>query len=228
MDLIFTVLKTIMATAGDDTNPPLLEYNQATMVLTEAFNNYLYGDGSLSAWGMPRLDTVREETLGFLLRRAEQFVIAHELGHVVAGHVVLSPSKGNVEQTKLKPENEFAADRFAVELLLVSDPLWLRGRPEDHAQYLAGAILSFFTIAAAVDRLRRELTIVDRTTGTHPELLERTARVRTLLAEALPGHDPFGRVDAFDHWLAGHLPGIVGWFREIQQVFRRPGRWETT
>src|SRR5438067_9828936 len=55
MDLIFTILKTNLASSLDANDRPLLKPIQVVMVLAEAFNAYLYSESSTRSWRLPPL-----------------------------------------------------------------------------------------------------------------------------------------------------------------------------
>ena len=111
MDLLFTVLKANLAASGGPKDPPPLRDRQTTMVLAEAFNAYIYGQGSIAAWPLPRLDSDREQILGFVLRAGELFVLGHELGHIVRGHVrlCLDAADGDIGVYTLEAEGSLEA-----------------------------------------------------------------------------------------------------------------------
>ena len=117
MDLIFSLLKINIATPAPGEKETLLTEKQATLAVVELFNAYLYGEGSLGAWPLPRLPEDRERPLGFVLRRCEQFVLCHEIGHLVLGHVAVDGPEVRHSIGAYTPSQESDADRFAVEVL---------------------------------------------------------------------------------------------------------------
>lgn len=222
MDLMFCVLKVNLAASGGHDDPPLLTDGQTTMALAEAFNAYLFGDGSLRAWALPPLDKNRAAVLGDVLGAGHHFVLAHELGHVACGHVHLPDGDGQAQVT-LSPQTELEADRFAVDLLVKSIAF------EDEsplAQFLAGGILNVLTVAFALEALQKEFGLASPAAGTHPALSERWKHLGAELNERFPAAQPLARGKIFFRWLENHLAGIAAWLRQVDEEMKRPGKYE--
>jgi hypothetical protein len=224
MDLIFSVLKINLASSFDPGKKPLLEEWQAAMVLAESFNAYLYGGGSMKAWPLPRLNRGRESVLGYVLHAAEAFAVAHEIGHVVLGHVHLSGPPAARASVQLTPETELAADAFAVDLVASAMGV---SKSDDHAPFLGGGMLTVLAIAVALDVLSKTEGIDVPIAGTHPALGDRWAHLTALLEERFPATDATERGTIFFNWLNRRfVPDIIQWFREVSANVRRPGQWE--
>ncbi|MDQ6883586.1 MAG: ImmA/IrrE family metallo-endopeptidase [Candidatus Dormibacteraeota bacterium] len=223
MDLLFCVLKANLAASGSDQDPPLLKDRQTAMVLAETFNAYLYGDGSLLAWPLPRLDSNRESFLGFVLRAGELFVIAHELGHIACGHVRLPQRSGAQAEVQLTPETELEADAFAVDLLVRGSGFAEDERP---AAFLAGGILNILSIAFEVSALADRFRLEQASAGTHPALTERWARLETLLKQRIPTGKVEKRGEMFRGWLTiKYLAPIEEWFDRVNEEMTRPSKY---
>ncbi len=223
MDLLFSVLKANLAASGDDQDPPPLNDEQTGMVLAEAFNAYLYGEFSIRAWALPRLDSKREEFLWFVLRAGEQFMLAHELGHIARGHLRLPIGTGAPPEVRLTPETELEADEFALDLLA-------RGygfsKDDPRVQFLAGGMLNFLAIELTKSILAQEFQVEQVTAGTHPALKDRWDHLGKLLNERFPSADPMRRAEMFLGWLtAKYLGAIVAWLRLVDEVMTRPPKY---
>jgi hypothetical protein len=219
MDLIYRVLKISLAASSRGSSPPVLSSQQATKALAEAFNAYLYAGSSHFAWPLPRLPQDQEGELRFLIRRAERFVICHEFGHIILGHVPLQ------SPLRLTPEFELQADDFST--LVLSQML----RKERHFRKLAGhlgvSIFSFFATAIAIEQLRVAFKMERSAAESHPGLLPRRIRVEQHLDSRLPGRHPLLLAFAFDHWMNTQLQSVILLLKEVNENVRRPGQWDT-
>jgi Peptidase U49 len=198
MDLIFMLLKINIALPTPNGAPPLLTEERAERALAEVFNAYLYGSGSLGAWKLPRLPAAQEFNLGFVLRRAEQFVLAHEIGHVVLGHIDHDDTQ-RLHAGHYTPEQENEADSFAVKLLVEAHkriPNW-----QASASYLAGAIMTFFAIAEVLRALETSFGLSTASAETHPSTTERSNRVAAQLNALMPLDGLLGPASVFTAWL---------------------------
>lgn len=206
MDLIFTVLKTNLASSYGPGDPPLLNESQVVKVLAEAFNAYLFSDSSLRSWGLPPLPDARVGNLGFVLRRAEQFVLAHEVGHVALGHVSINPQSPSAPHTT---DMELEADQFAAQLLAVS----LRSSPgpvrEDEATYVAGGALTFLSLARSIEELQAGLGLEQRDVHSHPDTAGRAAALGAALRRDLPGEGLLRRAQIFSNWMQHFVPEVM-------------------
>jgi hypothetical protein len=224
MDLIFMLLKTNIATRAKNETVPLLTDEQAEMVLADVFNAYLYGEGSLGAWSLPPLPQEREGNLAFVLQRAEQFVLAHEIGHVVLGHVSIDGPEKRHRVGDYTQEQENEADQFALELLLRAhkqEPQW-----ELRSSFLAGAVMTFFAVADAVQRLQQALAQSNAQTESHPALADRMNRAAQQLRTALPIPDLLARAEIFADWLNTSLCAVTDWLALVKETMNRPTPWD--
>lgn len=223
IDLLSCILRANLGASGSEQNPPLLQDLQTSMVLAEAFNAYLFGEGSFRAWSPPRLDPTRDQILGFLQRAGELFVIAHELGHVACGHIGPPVPGGGQAGIRLTPENELEADTFAVDLLVC-----VRGVGDDvqREQFLSAGMLNILSVAFALSALTQEFQLDEAATGTHPTLVDRWAHLGKLLTEHFPAADAVKRGEIFRRWLNDkYLGNIVEWLRQVDELIKRPGKW---
>jgi hypothetical protein len=224
MDLVFMLLKTNIATPARDEANPLLSEERAERVLAEAFNAYLYGVGSLGAWKLPRLPEERERPLGFVLTRAEQFVLAHEIGHAALGHIAIGDPERRHRVGDYSPEQESDADRFAVDLLVRAHKR--AANWEALSPYLAGAVMTFFAVAEALNVLETGLGLSSPDKESHPATDERMNRVATQLQEALPVPGLLDRAGVFVTWLYTATPGIAKWLILVNETMKRPGPYD--
>jgi hypothetical protein len=220
MDLIFSILKINIATPAPGEPQRLLSEERATLALVEVFNAYLYGEGSLGAWPLPRLPEGRERPLDFVLRRCEQFVLCHEIGHLALGHVSIDDPELSEKIGDYEPKQESEADHFAVSTMICAhkdDPLW-----ELRSPFLAGAILTFFAIAIVVGSLQETLGLVETGNESHPKLTARMNAIAEHLRAELPGGDLLHPAEVFAAWLLTSAPEILAWLVTINSTFKRP------
>lgn len=218
MDLIFTVLKVNLAAASFPDEPPLITPDQATKVLAEAFDAYLYAESSLLAWALPKLPDRREEYLGYLLRRAEQLVIAHEMAHVSLGHVSTTPGIASPSHTQAM---ELDADTWAAKLMPVSWESPVPGGRHDEATYLALGSLCFLILAMTIEHLQEELGLEQPDATTHPGTGARAAQFAKTLQAVLPGRDPLRRATQFERWLNAYLADVLEIVRGVNRQMKR-------
>ncbi len=224
MDLIFSLLKINIATPAPGEKETLLTEKQATLAVVELFNAYLYGEGSLGAWPLPRLPEDRERPLGFVLRRCEQFVLCHEIGHLVLGHVAVDGPEVRHSIGAYTPSQESDADRFAVEVLIRAhqeDPLHVPRSP-----YLAGAIMTFFAIAETVGLLREALGLVNTGKESHPDIGARMNAIASQLNAELAQPNLLRPAEVFYSWLLTIAPDVAQVIMAINSTFKRPNPWE--
>jgi Zn-dependent peptidase ImmA (M78 family) len=159
-----------------------------------------------------------------VLQRAEQFVLSHEIGHVVLEHVAINGPEKHHRVGEYTPEQEYEADQFAVNLLLRAhklDPLW-----ELRSPYFAGAIMTFFVIADAVRMLQETLGLSSAQTESHPALSDRMNRAAEQLKSALPVPNLFERAEIFTGWLYTSMPEVIQWLVLINEMMLRPGPYD--
>jgi hypothetical protein len=188
--------------------------------LAEAFNAYLYGESSLKAWSLPRLGEERDHPLEAVIASSHHFVLAHELGHIVCGHVKL-PQGGGAAQVTLSPQTELEADRFAVDLVVngmdAGSPL---------AQFVAGGMLNVLVVASALETLKQAAGLDTAASGTHPALPRRWEGLAGDLEAHFPDAQPLVRGAKFCGWLRDHLDGIATWLRRVDDTMKRPGGYD--
>ncbi|EID52325.1 M48 family metalloprotease [Saccharomonospora xinjiangensis] len=155
--------------------------DEARSTIANAVIAYVFlGDSRLGG----RITQDTTAAMGFALTRAtERFVISHELGHLLAGH--LDASQTNAEHGELirktRPQ-EFEADEIGALLVL-------RGLdPGDQVQVnlaLAGPFV-FFAIDHLVTRVRNEVNDIPEglIVTDHPPSDERAAAMRRLFVES--------------------------------------------
>jgi hypothetical protein len=221
MDLFFAVLKINMASAGFKGAPPLLNEGQTAMVLADAINAYLFGGGAFEAQPLPPLPPERVPIVGFLLRRAEQFVVAHELGHLAAGHV----DPRTAAAYHADPDNELAADAFAVSLLARSVADEPAGRRHDVVRYLAGGVSLFFHVALVTEIAWEALGRAGTSGDSHPPTRARRDAAFTRMEELWELHRPLELPIALGLWFERALPSTIDWLRRVDEIIDRPGRY---
>jgi hypothetical protein len=220
MDLIFMLLKTARALAPAKNKAPLLTEEQAVRVLADVFNAYLYGEGSLGAWALPRLPEELERPLDFVLQRAEQFVLAHEIGHVVLGHISIDGAGKQHRVGDYTPQEEYDADTFAVDLMLNAhkrDP-----QSKARSQHFVGAISIFFVIGEVIQILQKELKLSSSHIESHPALRDRGNRIAARLQKEL-GEVPnvLNSAETFAAWLYTSTLPACEWLLNVNLMMRR-------
>ncbi len=212
MDLIYVFLKTNIASSGGPNAPALITQSQVVTILAEEVNAYLYSEGTQRAWSYPSLPDRMVGRLTLVLRRAEQFVIAHELGHIALGHVDPHgpPSQSSVER-------ELAADDFAV-MLLVREV----GGSRAKSTYLAGSICTFLILAKLIGAVRRDLGLNIPDADSHPDFDRRELNLRSKLTQVLGGVGVLEAADRFGAWIEQFRPSIVDQIKTVDLVMTRP------
>lgn len=149
---------------------------------------------------LPHRKTLRFESLGEFNRDVEMwleliegFVLLHEYGHILGGHLV-APSAGRATDDIPASEysrshvNEFEADQYAVERFLQVGGSQLRSTD---VAFNAGLLLRFY---ALVERMAGRVG-----SDSHPPAIDRWARIKTLTS-----------LDASPEALAHRLDGGFG------------------
>lgn len=225
LDLLGAVLKIMTGALPNYGTPPLLTSDQASYALAEALNAHLYGNGAVEARRLPELTGQRLALVGLMARRATQFVLAHEVAHVLAGHLVHARRRtdpdtpvGALDARSVGWPREHEADRLAATILLHSlDDLGPR-ELDAHEPCLVGAILLVLFLHEVTDRLADELGLAVPFAGNHPPPVRRiqtlvehlAGRVRTSRALDLAGD--------VATWLEDQLAGVREWFRLVDEV----------
>ncbi|MEU5694543.1 hypothetical protein [Actinosynnema sp. NPDC020468] len=225
LDLLAGVLKIMTCALPNYGTPPLLSSEQASYALAEAFNAYLYGNGAVEPRVLPELSGQRSALVGLMVRRATQFVVAHEMGHVMAGHLVHSrrwtdPTTpvGALDAQSVGWPREHEADRIAATIMLHSlDDLGPR-QLDVHEPCLVGALLLVLFLHEVTDRLAEELGLAVPFAGSHPPPVRRiqalvehlTVRVRTPRALDLAAD--------VATWLEDQLTHVRDWFDQVDAL----------
>jgi hypothetical protein len=218
MDLVFRVLKIYTAGFIRGSSPPVLAGEQATMALAEAFNAYLYAGSSHFAWPLPEAPQDQKGHLNFLLRRAEQFVMCHEFGHIILGHVPLE------SPLRLTPQLELQADDFATMILYMM--LSLERNFRKLAGHLCVSVFSFFATASAIEQLRATFNLDRSAKESHPGLLLRREWIEHGLVKRLPGRNLLNEAYAFEDWMNKQLRSVISVLQEVNDNVNRSGRWD--
>ncbi|MCC8246565.1 hypothetical protein [Saccharothrix luteola] len=222
LDLLGTVLKIMTGALPDYGAPALLSTDQATYALAEAVNAHLYGNGAVQARRLPELSGQRAALVSLMARRGTQFTLAHEVGHVLSGHLrharrLTDPHTpvGALDAQSVGWPREHEADRVAATIMLRTlDGLGHR-ELEAHEPYVVGAVLLVLFLHEVTDRLADQLGLTVPFAGNHPPPVR---RIQTLV-EHLAGHVRTPR--ALDlaaevaTWLEDRLDGVREWFRLV-------------
>jgi hypothetical protein len=222
LDLLGAVLKTMTGALPNYGTPPLLTSEQASYALAEAVNAHLYGNGAVQARRLPELSGQRAALVSLMARRATQFVLAHEAGHVLAGHLphsrrLTDPGTpvGPLDARSVGWPREHEADRIAAVMMLRTLDGLGRRELEAYEPCLVAAVLLVLFLHEVTDRLADELGLTVPFAGNHPPPVR---RIQTLV-EHLAGHvrtpralDLAGDVAT---WLEGRLADVREWFRLV-------------
>jgi hypothetical protein len=201
---------------------PLLEPADASSVLAEAFNAYLFGNGAAGVRPLPELSGQRLDLQRLMSRRAIQFVVAHEVAHVIAGHLMMSWRQtdphtpvGALDTQAVGWPWEYQADWMGARIMLGAlDGLspWERGTVEP---YLVGAVL----LTLALQEVVAVLASVSRRpvpfAGSHPPPLLRIQSMADHLAEHLGTPESTAVAADLATWLDERIPSVVDWFRLV-------------
>ncbi|PSL57547.1 hypothetical protein B0I31_102526 [Saccharothrix carnea] len=225
LDLLGAVLKIMTGALPNYGTPPLLTSEQASFALAEAVNAHLYGNGAVEARRLPELTGQRAALVSLMARRATQFALAHEVGHVLAGHLLHArrvtdthTPVGALDARSVGWPREHEADRVAATIMLRTlDDLGPR-ELEAYEPCLVGAVLLVLFLHEVTDRLADELGLAVPFAGNHPPPVR---RIQTLV-EHLAGHvrTPRALDLAADvaTWLEGRLGGVREWFRLVDEA----------
>jgi hypothetical protein len=225
LDMVPDVLRIMSVARPMFGEPPLLDAQQTTSALAEVFNAYLFGNGAVVARPLPQLFGQRLELVEHMARRATQFVVAHEMGHVLAGHLVTSwrvtdPNTpvGALDMQAVGWQNEYEADLIAAKIMLVGLEglnAWELGVFEP---YLVGALLLVLSLHEVIDLLARAAGRVVPFAGSHPPPLQRIQTLVDNLSEDLRSPRVLDFAADLATWLEEQLNGVVEWFRAVDQV----------
>ncbi|HEY4640462.1 MAG TPA: hypothetical protein VII75_03895 [Thermoanaerobaculia bacterium] len=151
------------------------------------------------------------------------FILSHEIGHAVRGHLDatneddVTVGEEVVTVARTEREQEFEADRYAIELIRAGETaggLFLPGADRNTFWNSAYATLSWlFCIFGAIERIRLRLEMPS--VMSHPEAAERWKRLDPILRECAPIDAgtirlaELMRVNAYRSADLGELPRIV-------------------
>jgi hypothetical protein len=226
------------AVSAPSTMVPLIDDRQTDWLLAEIFNAYIFGRGAFMIQPTPALPSDRTRQIDTLVTVCETFLVAHEFGHILAGHraaprYVLQPdAPTDLKEVPIgSPVEEFEADEIAVDLLVrfATAPDGTRSLALESD--LFGGILFFFLIDEAIRSLAagQEKASHVPVVTTHPQSHDRISRIREKLTAVQ--HHPatftsrvssFTRWESLKGWLEEHLPGVREWFDQIDEVMIRP------
>jgi hypothetical protein len=233
MNLVFTVLKIHVLSqriGPGKKNRALLSERQVTLLLAEALNAYLYGAGTWIAWQLPELDKQRKNLIAPTLGLCEDFVLAHEYGHLLAGDrdhpaYVTAPRQSPVPELAIpttSQQAEFTADHAAVETVwaaIVGDAV-LSASEE---RTLFAGLLLFFLLDSVVRAADAQLqpSGPPRVVETHPAPDERSQRIATWLSTIQRYDTSFTLLDSFRAWFNHYVPGAITEIEEVNQTIVR-------
>jgi hypothetical protein len=166
---------------------------------------YILCGDSTKAIQLPPLGGVRGQVGDALWQSAQIFTVAHEFGHVLAGHTMAgrtkylaTPGWAGVEVVAKSWDDEFEADRIAVRL--VAGYADGAGDPRAPAVMICGPAI-FFAVADAVDRVRTEaLGLPVSPDADHPPSAARASRIRDHFSSRF-GAENFELADHAVGWL---------------------------
>ncbi|WP_033429382.1 hypothetical protein [Saccharothrix syringae] len=229
LDLLDGVLKIMTGALPNYGTPPLLTDEQATYALAEAVNAYLYGNGAASVRRLPELSGQRLALVGLMVRRATQFVLAHEVAHVLAGHLPHAGTRtdpgtpvGPLEAQVVGWPREHEADRLAAAMLLHTlDELGPR-ELDVHEPCLVGALLLVLFLHEVTDRLAAELGLTVPFADLHPPPVRRIQSLVEHLAGRVRTPRALDLAADVATWLEDQLTGVRHWLRLVDQALARP------
>jgi hypothetical protein len=224
MIFVHKVSKLIMQTlnfADDVKNPRdsfaavagAMSYEEEVDAFAELILGYL---SSEQGWfqrvrRIPAVTSKRAARLhGQVVNSVEKFVLAHEYGHAIAGHLSIPRTMtsrtpvGDVELAYKSQAEEFEADRIAALLLMSNAPREIRTRAQlfDVQCDIVGPFL-FFALDELITRVRREITglAVASIVTDHPPSQKRMQAVRAYY-HGLAGFEVTEIGDVYAKWVA--------------------------
>ncbi|WP_410575500.1 hypothetical protein [Amycolatopsis sp. cmx-4-61] len=199
---------------ADVTTEEQQRHESAVTMLAKSVVTYLSAN-EVPLPARPRMPFGNQEFLGYLIvSAAKYFVVAHEFGHLLAGHVheaaeprvIAGWSAGSLHR-------EYEADELAMLLLL-------RGLDEsapfhEKALTVAGPFV-FLALDHLVDRVQQELYELPEgmTTRTHPPSDKRGAALRAVVTE-LADPNLLQFADGYVSWLSAQEDKIVATARRL-------------
>lgn len=178
-----------------DMGLPTHTLGEIRTALADVFVAYaLFGDPTY-AQRFPALGGMRGIVASNLREAIQLFVVAHELGHVLAGHL---------EDASKSPAEELAADHLALQMLVhhpdIDDPAV--------RLFMASGPLLFFALAEILDQIMAAVAGPAPQQATHPRSRQRLVTCRETLEAAL-GEQANEMADTVVAWLYDHSDLIV-------------------
>ncbi|MDU0294018.1 hypothetical protein [Saccharothrix longispora] len=225
LDLLGGVLKIMTGALPHYGTPPLLTASQTSYALAEAVNAYLYGKGAVEARRLPGLSGQRLALVGLMARRATQFLLAHEVAHVLAGHLVHARRRtdpdtpvGALDAQEVGWSREHEADRLAATMLLHTlDDLAPR-ELDVHEPCLVAAVLLVLFLHEVTDRLAGELGLAVPFAGTHPPPVRRVHSLVGHVAAHVRSPRALDLAADVATWLEEQIGGVRDWFRRVDEA----------
>ncbi|MGM1061146.1 hypothetical protein [Saccharothrix sp. Mg75] len=225
LDLLGGVLKIMTGALPHYGTPPLLSTSQTSYALAEAVNAYLYGNGAVEARRLPELSGQRQALVGLMTRRATQFLVAHEVGHVLAGHLVHARRRtdpdtpvGALDAQEVGWSREHEADRLAASMLLHSLDGLAPRELDVREPYLVAAVLLVLFLHEVTDRLADERGLAVPFAGTHPPPVRRVQSLVGHLAAHVRSPRALDLAADVATWLEDQLGGVREWLRRVDEV----------
>lgn len=154
----------------------------------------------------PMIGGWRGVLMEILVEQTYKFVLSHEYGHVVAGHLgpTDNPTKPEAsdkrQAIRFSRKQEFEADGIANALMFCADETWQKigGGDLGKEQAVIGGPAFFFSLATLFETFDEGLRGV-KPSPDHPLPSERWSRMRDLYSERL-GPGALQMADTFDAW----------------------------
>lgn len=179
-----------------DMGRPTHTLEEISTALAEVFIAYEFFNDPTYARRFPALGGIRGFVAAGVRDVIELFVIAHEVGHVLAGHL---------DDDGRSPADELAADDLALQLLMHHREI---DNPAVRMIIASGPLL-FFVLAELLDDITAALAGPPPSElVTHPRSSQRLARCRETLEAGL-GPPSVEMADTMVTWLKGHSSMIV-------------------
>ena len=169
----------------------------------------------------------RHAYFGPLVQSCLRFMVAHEYGHLIAGHIL--PNKtvdkmtpvGQVALGEKSHEQEYEADLLAAQILLAHFGQSPNSGP---GHFLAATVVSplfFFTLHGVIDRMRSQLGLKPLAiSGDHPPSGDRCGRLHRFFTQefsraGLP-RKALGLPEAFELWFKEIEEDVIDTVRRLK------------